>query len=184
MATVVGVFVRQAGVWERANGGTPTGFSGPQVRQAGVWNNCVVVESYIGGWQVSWVNIDGEISIEDNSKSASDPVGPPWSASVTFNFNGDDVGGEDWRDYDCGRDYEIKFTEDLSGSWDPWTTHPTLATWLDFTDPDTDYSFSREVSFQASFQSKMEVRIREKVSAPSAGNDVGEFTGFVEAGDI
>lgn len=192
---VIGVYVRQAGVWERANAGTPEGFSGPQVYQTG-WKNCVEVRAKASSvWQYSWVNIDGEINLSAQSAVAEEiSVGPTWFIEGGFQFQND---GEifrqqnpgtpnetvwtyraNWRNYDCGRDYEIKF-ERSSGI--PADTEPGLDTWLNFTNPASGpyevYESESGVTDETYiFGNVYNVRIREKVSAPAAGNDNALFT--------
>lgn len=192
---VIGTYVRQGGVWERANAGTPEGFSGPQVRQGGVWENALIVYAKASAvWQTCWVNIDGELELAPQSRNSFDFFSPPFFSRVDFWFNGDgtidaaSVNGTPgsraevatWRDFDCGREYEIKFDEDISGFNDPWTTHPTLDTWIALTDPSTDRQFALENNSPGERHAEMDVRIRETVSAPVGGNEQGLFEATCE----
>lgn len=188
---VIGTYVRQGGVWERANAGTPEGFSGPQVRQGGTWHNALRVYGKASGvWQTCWVNIDREIELGNFLEDDLDVFNPPFFCRVDFWVNGDGTVDSDtenstpntrseigtWRDYDCGREYEIKLEEDTGPGFFAWTTHPPLDTWIALTDPSTDRQFGFESTSPGVRQAKMLVRIREKVSAPSGGNDSGNFT--------
>lgn len=189
MATIIGIYTRVAGVWTRCNGGTPIGFSGPATKVAGVWEGDLYVASKDTTWKPVWVNIDGELSLQDVSLTDFDIS--PYSVSVQFDYRGDGTvykrkGGEsyslshNWRPYDCGRDYEIWF-EYTSGA--TANGEPTLDTWLNLTDPDTDTNiFSSKSGSGFLFQTSLyTVRIREKVSAPSSGNDIGTCEMKLEA---
>lgn len=190
---VVGVHTRVAGTWERVNGGTPEGFSGPQVHNGTSFVNSVVVYGYdSAAWQTTWVNIDGEINIVDKMTFSSDTSGPPWLSFVKYFMEAD--GGLDvhtnnfgrfefahWRSFDCGREYEIKFTRTGSNAW---TFPPVEDTWLDFTDPVTNHEFENRVQATIIRITTMDVRIREKVSAPAGGNDIAEMQAEVEAGNL
>lgn len=183
-ATVVGVFVRQGGTWQRANGGTPTGFSGPQVRDGGLWRNCLTVETYQSGWKICWVNIDGELSVGEYSRSDFDISPYSVAAGVQFTPDGDvetrvlggswtDT-GSNWRIYDCGRDYEF-YSEYDSGPTGDIVAEPTRDTWLNFTSTSTTHTYEKSDSGTGFLNSRTDwsIRIRESVSAPSAGNDTG-----------
>lgn len=200
LPTVIGVYSRQAGVWERANGGTPAGFRGVYSRQGGVWEPCSPVYARASGvWEYCWLTVDGEIDLVNFSKFSFD-FGSPGSARVDYWLNYDGTidgralpgiptGREEigqWRYYDNGREYQIKFEEDISPFFtDPWTVHPTLDTWLNWTSISTDYTFYKSVGGATSgaAQSGMYVRIRETVGAAAGGNDIGEFKATVEYGD-
>lgn len=183
---VIGVYVRQAGVWERANAGTPEGFSGPQVRQSGTWQNCEVVSGKASAvWETCWVNIDGELDVPPNVTSFDFDLSPyVLFAGVDYNGNGTidlwQSGSltneyDNWRAFDCGRDYEILF-EHTSG--DLSEVDPTLDTWLNLTDPPTNHTFTDSQS-GTGFFTKLgvyTVKIREKVSAPVGGNATGTYT--------
>ena len=206
-ATEIGIYTRQAGVWERCNAGTPEGFSGPQVRQGGTWQNIVVGYAKASAvWKECWVNIDGEIELSNVfTLFASDTSGPSYQCTCQWYFDSDgsflyraynnnnppptytEVSGE-WRKFDNGRTYQIWY--DITDQSGPatWSTSPSLAetTWddldtdqlLQFQDTyfDTNPFFSRisSVSFT--------VRIREKVSAPSGGNDTATMGGNINMG--
>lgn len=187
-ATPIGTYVKDLGVWKRANGGTPVGFSGPQVRDAGVWKNCILVDcrdSESWGYY-AWVNIDGELSVNDFNVTDID-YGSPWSVGAGFRVNADGdydkytgtfgwTANGRWRDYDCGREYEVKF-ERTSGTTPD--SEPTLNTWLNLTDPDTNHFVQDNNSGTTQFFNRQiiyDVRIREKVSAPAGGNDIGTIT--------
>ena len=187
---VIGVYVRQAGVWERANGGTPIGYSGPQVRQAGVWNNCNLVRAKASSvWQYCWVTINGEINITNQDNLAID-LSSPYDARVDYWINDDgtiDVRAtpgsyatrtevDTWRNYDCGRTYQARFIENGP---DLWTYHPTLNTWADISG---DPSFGISITFVGDATCSMTVGIREKVSAPAGGHDSATFAADVSAG--
>lgn len=119
-AIVIGIYTRQAGVWQRCNGGTPGGFSGPQVNAGGTWFNCDDVHYYAGAWQYVWRNINGEIGPGFYSASDSS-VGSPWSVdcwispqidgSVDRKHNqSTQTNWSSWRLYDCGRSYQWYFS--------------------------------------------------------------------------
>ena len=183
-ATVVGVYTRVAGVWERCNDGTPVGFSGPQTRVAGVWENCVTVETKESNvWKVCWVNIDGELSLGNIDSTDFDLS--PYSlyteveyqsdGDITYYNFGNNTGTSSWRPYDCGREYEIKFERQAGATADH---EPTLNTWLDLTDPATNHDIwdSQVGTGYYAKSGEYLVRIREKVTAPSAGNDSGVYS--------
>jgi hypothetical protein len=183
LPTTVGIYVRQGGVWERANAGTPTGFSGPQVRQAGVWENASSVQTKVSGtWEFGWVNIDGEINLQDVFTSDFDVS--PYTLSAFIRYNPDGTIDRkhngtitndytQWRYYDCGREYEIWFETSIGSSY--ITSEPTLDTWLTFTDGGTSKSVATDDTGIGFFVDIAEwtVRIREAVSAPAGGNDLG-----------
>ena len=202
-AIEVGVYTRVAGVWERCNDGTPTGFSGPQTRVAGVWENCVTVETkQSNNWEICWVNIDGEIDIQVLLDFGSDATSP-YSSTCQAIFESDgDFGfrsynnnaaapgytyrSDQWRKYDCGRDYQIKWEEDNSSGGVSFSRSPTLAenTWADLS---TTYTFTGTLNTGTSFGNGsygFTVRIREKVSAPSAGNDSASISWNYVNGDL
>ena len=139
MSNVVGIYVRQASVWERANGGTPAGYSGPQVYKSAAWNNAVEVFGYpVTGWFACWGNIDNELLAQNRSSEDYDFTSP-YFAEVGITVEGaiaDDAG---WRNYDCGREYEVQFVDQATHNLD---TVPSLSSWLNLTDPDTVHTFS------------------------------------------
>lgn len=189
---VIGVYVYKGGSWQRANAGTPTGYSGPQVRQAGVWNNCIRVRARASSvWQYCWVNIDGEINITTQDNTSIDfSFDPPYSARVDYWINDDgtvDVRADpgsyptrtevsSWRNYDCGRTYQYRFIENGP---DLWTYHNTLNTWADISG---DPAFGVSITFAGDASCSMTVGIREKVSAPAGGHDSANFYADVSAG--
>ena len=142
-ATVIGVFVRAAGVWERANGGTPIAFSGPQVRRSGSWTNCVDVQANVSNvWNMTWVNINSELDVKD--WTARDLDFSPYSVNCYVDINPD--GSVDrlnngvttnnyshWRDYDVGRTIQFHCLEDVNYSSTYVTSEPTKGVWGDFT---------------------------------------------------
>ncbi len=190
MADVIGVYVRQAGVWERANAGLPEGFSGPQIRDPTKWQlSEVVYGRAAGSWETTWVNVNGEIQLDgpvfDTFNVQSDDFSfgfpPSYSVDAGFRFRATgevDSGASpgspafytkiyDWRLFDCGREYEIRF--EGGGPDGPATTQPPLNTWLNFTDPATTriiraiQSDSGPGAEFVSFQYIYVVRLREKV---------------------
>lgn len=182
MATVVGIFTRVAGVWERVNAGTPEGFAGPHVYQSGAWENTVV--DYVNittVWLPCWVNIDGELNFLDLTSTDFDLS--PYNTSSLIDVNGDGTldkksfgstqnGIANWRTYDCGREYEIMWSHDAFDNAN--VEEPTLDTWLNLTDPSTTSSIigSHSGTGFLFFKAHYLVRIREKVSAPAGGNDL------------
>ena len=189
MATIIGIYTRVAGVWTRCNGGTPIGFSGPATKVAGVWEGDLYVASKDTIWRPVWVNIDGEISIGD--ATAQDFDISPYNVACGFKWLGSggiqrDNNGSgyvaygSWRSYDCGRDYEIYFEHE---SAQVASGEPTLDTWLNLTDPDTDHNLfdSKSGSGFLNRWAYYDVRIREKVSAPAGGNDIANYGMNLEA---
>ena len=141
-AKLIGVYARQAGVWERCNGGTPTGFSGPQVKATGSWRNCDWVHGKASSaWQVTWTNINGEVPAPDMGNFYSEDFDfSPYvlfasmiiksNGSVTRSINGTTQSDyTSWRDYDCGRAKEWHVLRDTNYSGTYNTTEPTLSTW-------------------------------------------------------
>lgn len=191
MATEVGIYVRQAGVWERANAGTPEGFSGPQVHSGSVFVNSSNVRTYASSvWNYCWVNIDGEINLLNYTCNDFDLS--PYSLSAWFRFNNDGTIDRknfgtvtdtyaNWRTYDCGRDYEIKFEAASPGNYDePLTT----GSWLNLTNPAAGpyiVGASKSGIGFLNVSEVQDVRIREKVSAPAGGNDIGTMTSIISS---
>ena len=145
-AKLIGVYARVSGVWQRINGGTPEGFSGPQVKASGVWHNCDWVHGYATGWQVTWTNINGEIpgSTDIGTVNATDFDVSPYSldANVVLKPDGSisrknnsitTHNYSQWRDYDCGREKQWHVLRDVNYSGTYNTVEPTLSTWTDFT---------------------------------------------------
>lgn len=189
-ATVIGVYTRVAGVWERVNAGTPEGFSGPQTRQGGTWENAANVRTRQSGvWEFSWTNIDGELNAKN--ESAFDFDLSPYNLSAWLRYNGDGSmdrkhngtitnGFSSWRPFDCGREYEIYFEDADPGNRELSLTRNT---WLALTDPSTNYivgSSADGSGYLFSTETQL-VRIREKVSAPSLGNDSATITTEINA---
>ena len=190
-ANQIGLYTRVAGVWERVNAGTPEGFSGPQVKNAGVWKNSVVVHAQASAvWRICWVNIDGEINV--GAYTASDFDISPYNVDAYIDINSD--GSVDrknfgtvannysnWRQYDCGRDYQY-YVERSSPFGDAGYlfAEPALTTWTDLTGTIT-FGGSRSGSGNLFLRYNWNVKIREKVSAPSSGNDIGTVFLFLEA---
>lgn len=194
MADVVGIYVRVAGIWERVNGGTPIGYSGPQVRQAGNWENVDIALTYTTFWRGIWANIDGEIGV-GNLLIRSEDFSAPALTKVQYwiNSNGS-IDGQaipgspasrssisTWRQFDVGREYEARFEEVLSGSFVAWDNHPGLNVWGNLTDPATGYTYDYEVSSQASRENRMIFKVREKVTAPFVGHDQGNHDTFLDS---
>lgn len=146
-AKLIGVYARVAGVWQRINGGTPTGFSGPQVyRSAGGWRNCDwVYGKASSAWQVTWANINGEVPAPTlPTVTASDFDISPYDldanvilksdGSISRKQSGTTVQNYSaWRDYDCGRPKQWHVLRDTNYTGTYNTIEPTLSTWTDFT---------------------------------------------------
>lgn len=176
---IVGAYVRDAGVWKRANAGTPEGFSGPQVYKSAAWENSLVVYGNASAaWQTCWVPIPGELNFQNFTSSDFDLS--PYTLDTLGRIRGDGgldrlVGGSllsnfaHWRLRDCGREYEC-YIEHNGGSTSDTT--PTLSTWLALTDPDTDHVISDTETGTGVFfkNGSYLVKLREKISAPAGGN--------------
>lgn len=143
-ATIIGVFVYQSG-WQRANGGTPTGFSGPQVRRSGSWTNCVDVQANVSNvWKETWVNVNGEVSAPTfNDFTAKDFDISPYVVDAYVEMNADgsvdrkNLGNvtnnySEWRLFDCGRTKQYHVLEDTNYTGSIVVTEPTKGQWLDF----------------------------------------------------
>lgn len=183
MPTQVGIFVRVAGVWERQTGGTPIGFGGVNIKVSGDWEPLVVGYTYTSVWQATWTNIDGDLNLPGGSSDDFDIS--PYNVTSGFRFFGSGKiqrdnngnGFQDWGTwwyYANGRDYEIWFEYD---SGHHISNEPTLNTWLNFTDPETNHWLYDSESgsgflFTTGYYT---VRVREKVSAPAGGNDLGVY---------
>lgn len=182
--SVIGVFARVSGVWQRVNGGVPEGFSGPQVHNGSSFVNSVVVSGFASSaWRTTWVNIDGEIGVFDKLLTSLD-FAAPGSAKAQYWVNSDGtIDGQaipgapasrteiaTWRQFNVGRDYAALFSEVLTGGFAAWDTHPTLNVWTSLTNPNNDFTYSaEELVFQQ--ENRMLFKVREKVSAPVGGND-------------
>jgi hypothetical protein len=175
----IGVYTKQAGVWERCNAGSPEGFAGVAIHTGLSFANADWVETKVSSvWTVTWTNIDGEINLP--AMTAADFDISPYNLLAELSYKGD---GEiwrnhfgsglsystNWRDYDCGRDYEIYFEHDQNFTA---STDPVLDSWLDLTDPDTDHLFSDADSGTGFLDRKSWyfTKLREKVSAPAGGH--------------
>lgn len=192
IAPVVGVYTRALGVWERCNAGTPTGFSGPQTRVAGSWVNMLTVETKQSNvWEICWVNIDGELNVGNYFADDFDISPYNVSAYVTFQTNGNvsrlqfgqvQTYHSSWRSYDCGREYELKSELD-SGGINIVEEPLPRDTWLTFTDGGTAKTWWRSKSGTGFLFSDAQwtVRLREAVSAPASGNDIGTVHVDLEA---
>jgi len=187
-ATEIGVYTRQGGTWYRCNGpaGTSDGFQGIHPKVGSTWEEANSVRSRVSGsWLYHWTNIDGEINLLDYTCNDFDLS--PYNMSAWFRFNND--GSIDrknfgtttndyasWRTYDNGRDYEIKF-EVASPDVDALSL--TTGTWLNFTagglGPYLVGASDAGIGFAFITETQV-VRIREKVSAPGSGNDLGTMT--------
>lgn len=179
-ATLIGVYARVSGVWQRINGGTPEGFSGPQTRSGSIWRNSVWVHAYASGWQVCWANVNGEVSMPTTVISGDFEFGAPWAVDTWVEYNAD--GSIDrkhnqtiqrdyssWRDYDNGRDYQVHVLRDVNFDATITTVEPTLGTWQDFT---TTRTF-RAADSGSGFLNKdtgWAVYTREKVRADPLGS--------------
>lgn len=179
-AKVIGVYVYQGG-WKRANAGTPTGYAGCFVYSGG-WQNCNFVHANNGAWQVTWCNINGELS--PTNYQATDFDISPWNLTAEIEFQTD--GSMDrinngvnqdnyatWRTYDCGRDYQ--YYVERSTPFDLGTglySEPTLNTWLDM--ELLRFGWARSgTGFFLQKENNWNVKFREKVSAPAAGHETG-----------
>lgn len=144
-ATIIGVFVYQSG-WQRANGGTPTGFSGPQVKRSGSWTNCQDVQVNVSNvWNKTWVNVNGEvIGPTFNDFTASDFDFSPYAVSAWVEYNADGSvdrknnqivqnNWSEWRVFDCGRTKQYHVLEDTNYTGSIVVTEPTKSTWIDMT---------------------------------------------------
>jgi hypothetical protein len=181
-----------SGGWDRCNGptGTSDGFEGVFVYKSAAWKNTGVAwGKAVSTWAVCWTNIDGELSVQN--VSATDFDLSPYSMTAWFRYNGDGTidrrnnsstitNWSHWRLFDNGRDYEIKFDAASPGSV---AFSPTTGVWDDLTSPvrnsqlgsvksGTGFWFSTE---------EQDVRIREKVTAPAGGNDIGTVTTTLDA---
>lgn len=189
---VIGAFVRVAGVWERAQKGTPEGFAGVAVHSGSVFVNTRDVYGYASGFQVVWTSIDGELNAQDRSVFKFLFIGTPKSAEAGLAWRPDGSidekknvqnavpGGfttfniDNWRQYDMTRDYEIKF-DFVSG--DHVTVEPTLNTWLNLTSPAASHELTaRLFNTTGDEEGTYDIRFREKISAPASGNDIMRST--------
>jgi len=193
-ATEIGIYSRVAGVWERMNGGASSdGFDGVNVHTGSVFVDHCFVEVYNSGWLASWTTIDGELSFLDDHWNEFDFSSPFYSEVVWHIRSNGDVQISDnnwnnlsrgsWRTYDCGREYEVKFTETIGGQYTAWDSHPTLNTFLDLTDAATNYEFYLARSATGIEEAKMTVWIQEKITQ-SGGNDTAILTAKVENEDL
>ena len=179
IAKTIGVYVYQGG-WQRANAGTPTGYAGVSVVSGG-WQNIIFAHANNGSWQVTWCNINGELS--PTSYSATDFDISPYSISceVQINTNGsvdriNDGANQDniatWRTYDCGRDYQyyVERSTPFEAAADLYA-EPTLNTWLDM----ATLTFGQSDVGTGNYfdENNWVVKFREKVSAPAGGHESG-----------
>ena len=142
-AKLIGVYARVAGVWQRINGGVPEAFSGPQVK-SGAWHNCDWVKAMASStWQVTWANINGELSMPTVILAEDFDISPyNVAAYVHYNANGSIDRKHNgtiynnyssWRDYDNGRDIQYHVLEDTNYNGANVNQQPTKGQWLDFT---------------------------------------------------
>jgi hypothetical protein len=145
-AKIIGVHVHNGAGWQRANGGVPTGFSGPQVKDGGSWRNCDWVHAKASSaWQVTWTNINGEVPAPTiGTVLSSDFDLSPYTldanvvlkpdGSISRKNNGVTTNNYSrWRDYDCGRPKQWHVLRDTNYTGTYNTVEPTLSTWTDFT---------------------------------------------------
>ena len=197
-ATVIGAYVHNGAGWQRANAGSPTGRAGVFVRAPSQWDPCSNTYGKVSTtWYRTWTTIDGEIALTGLTKTATDTSSPYGSYNqINFESDGDFgwrsynnnsgapgytyVSGQ-WRPYDCGRSYEMKWVENSSNGSGVFTRSPALAenTWSSL-GTTRDYFWSVEGFTALPSRINFTVYIRETVSAP-AGGDISatfDFGGF------
>jgi hypothetical protein len=178
-AKLIGVYARVSGVWQRINGGTPEGFSGPQVyKTSGGWRNCVWVHGYATGWQVTWANVNGEITTNNVTTGDFDISPYVLDANVVLKSDGSisrkNNGGttnnySSWRDYDCGRAKQWHVLRDTNYSGTNNTVEPTLSTWTDFT-ADVTFACGKSGTGFLNYDDGWAYYIRDKVRADPLGS--------------
>ena len=175
----IGIWVNVSSVWKRVEP--------PHIRVSGVWKEVTGVWVKASGvWKRCYANIDGEIEVSNLQIFVFD-TGSPFDSTAGLRWNGDgtidkqdkppDAGWVDntsqWRLFDMGRDYEIRFRY---SSGDHVDTEPTLNTWLDLTDPSTTHTLLHNKTNLGVEEGIYNVDVREKITAPAGGNDTGTAT--------
>ena len=133
-ATPIGLYTKVASVWRRAV---------PSTKVTGVWETGVQMYARVAGvWEVVWASAAASLRAGSVLIAAVDLSSPfDIAASWRMLADGDIETAESptpspsftnitpWLLYDVGRSYEVFFTV-ISG---PFSTTPTLDTWLDAT---------------------------------------------------